>query len=190
MSGFGIPCRGPIVWLAILTMLQVFDSNSLSVTPLLLFLQVMPALFRAQLAWALVFSYLGSVTHRCVIRSYPNNSIQDFITSLCKLPSVTLFQFIHVILNHLQAVAMQLSIGSFYPNLLLSGILWPLEGMPPALQYIAKFLPNTLACQVNALILFKALMEIVQAMRDIMLRGWGIERPEVLNLFRWSVTFK
>ena len=50
--------------------------------------------------------------------------------------------------NLLQAVAMQLSIGSFYPNLLLSGILWPLEGMPPALQYIAKFLPNTLACQV------------------------------------------
>ena len=46
---------------------------------------------------------------------------------------------------------MQLSIGSFYPNLLLSGILWPLEGMPPALQYVAKFLPNTLACQVNAL---------------------------------------
>ena len=44
---------------------------------------------------------------------------------------------------------MQLSIGSFYPNLLLSGILWPLEGMPPALQYVAKFLPNTLACQVN-----------------------------------------
>ena len=44
---------------------------------------------------------------------------------------------------------MQLSIGSFYPNLLLSGILWPLEGMPSALQYIAKFLPNTLACQVN-----------------------------------------
>ena len=81
---------------------------------------------------------------------------------------------------------MQLSIGSFYPNLLLSGILWPLEGMPAALQYVAKFLPNTLACQVNALLLISephitlTLMEIIQAMRDIMLRGWGIERPEVL----------
>ena len=81
---------------------------------------------------------------------------------------------------------MQLSIGSFYPNLLLSGILWPLEGMPAALQYVAKFLPNTLACQVNALQIISesrttsTLMETNQAMRDIMLRGWGIERPEVL----------
>merc|ERR1719273_701957 len=84
--GFGIPCRGPIIWLAILTMLQGTAGMS--------------------------FGFL--------------------ISGLCDS----------------QAVAMQLSIGSFYPNLLLSGILWPLEGMPPALQYIAKFLPNTLACQV------------------------------------------
>jgi len=100
--GFSIPCRGPIVWLAVLTMLQGLAGMS--------------------------FGFL--------------------ISSLCDS----------------QAVAMQLSIGSFYPNLLLSGILWPLEGMPPALQYIARFLPNTLACQ---------------AMRDIMLRGWGVDRPEV-----------
>ena len=63
-----------------------------------------------------------------------------------------------------QAVAMQLSIGSFYPNLLLSGILWPLEGMPPFLRLVAKFLPNSLACQ---------------AMRDIMLRGWDISLAQV-----------
>jgi len=100
--GFSIPCRGPIVWLAVLTMLQGLAGMS--------------------------FGFL--------------------ISSLCDS----------------QAVAMQLSIGSFYPNLLLSGILWPLEGMPPALQYIARFLPNTLACQ---------------AMRDIMLRGWDVDRPEV-----------
>ena len=63
-----------------------------------------------------------------------------------------------------QAVAMQLSIGSFYPCLLLSGILWPLEGMPGWLQVISMFLPNTMACQ---------------AMRDIMLRGWDIFHQEV-----------
>jgi len=63
-----------------------------------------------------------------------------------------------------QAVAMQLSIGSFYPNLLLSGILWPLEGMPLALQWVALLLPNTLA---------------TQAMRNVMLRGWGISQPGV-----------
>jgi len=72
-----------------------------------------------------------------------------------------------------QAVAMQLSIGSFYPNLLLSGILWPVEGMPPYLQTIASILPNT---------------HSVQAMRDIMLRGWGVDREEVyLGLVSSSV---
>eukprot|EP00092_Neocalanus_flemingeri_P090968 GFUD01115269.1.p1 GENE.GFUD01115269.1~~GFUD01115269.1.p1 ORF type:complete len:186 (-),score=24.59 GFUD01115269.1:39-596(-) len=30
--------------------------------------------------------------------------------------------------------AIQLSLGSFYPNLLLSGIIWPLEGMPDYLR--------------------------------------------------------
>jgi len=74
------------------------------------------------------------------------------------------FGFLISSLCDTQAVAMQLSIGSFYPNLLLSGILWPLEGMPPLLKRISLFLPNTLACV---------------AMRDIMLRGWGIDRPEV-----------
>jgi ABC-type multidrug transport system permease subunit len=55
---------------------------------------------------------------------------------------------------------MQLSIGSFYPVLLLSGILWPVEGMPAVLQSISWYLPCTCACQ---------------AMRDIMSRGWGVE---------------
>ena len=63
-----------------------------------------------------------------------------------------------------EALAMQLSIGSFYPCLLLSGILWPLEGMSSWLQSLAKLLPNTLACQ---------------AMRDIMLRGWDISQADV-----------
>ena len=63
-----------------------------------------------------------------------------------------------------QAVAMQLSIGSFYPCLLLSGILWPLEGMSHWLQTISQLLPNTLACQ---------------SMRNIMLRGWDVSEPEV-----------
>ena len=30
--------------------------------------------------------------------------------------------------------AIQLALGSFYPNLLLSGIIWPLEGMPDTLR--------------------------------------------------------
>ena len=62
------------------------------------------------------------------------------------------------------ASCMQLSIGSFYPNLLLSGILWPVEGMPAALRAVAWYLPCTAACQ---------------AMRDVMARGWGLEAASV-----------
>ena len=63
-----------------------------------------------------------------------------------------------------QTTAMQCAIGSFYPILLLSGILWPVEGMPKILQKISWYLPCTAACQ---------------AMRDIMARGWGISDPSV-----------
>nr|CAI5856312.1 unnamed protein product [Callosobruchus analis] len=60
--------------------------------------------------------------------------------------------------------AVQLSLGSFYPVLLLSGIIWPTETMPYWLRQISVFLPLTLA---------------TTAMRAIMLRGWGIKWPEV-----------
>ena len=85
------------------------------------------------------------------------------LTLLQSLAGMT-FGFLISAICDTQAVAMQLSIGSFYPCLLLSGILWPLQGMPGWLQVIAKFLPNTLACQ---------------AMRDVMLRGWDIVYSEV-----------
>jgi len=56
--------------------------------------------------------------------------------------------------------AMKLSIGACFPNMLLCGIIWPIEGMPQAWMItFAKFLPHT---------------EAVQGMRDIMLRGWGV----------------
>ena len=70
------------------------------------------------------------------------------------------FGFLLSTLFSTQTTAMQCSIGSFYPVLLLSGILWPIEGMPKILRQISWFLPCTAACQ---------------AMRDIMARGWGVE---------------
>jgi ABC-type multidrug transport system permease subunit len=63
-----------------------------------------------------------------------------------------------------QTTAMQCAIGSFYPMLLLSGILWPIEGMPAFLRQISWYLPCTAACQ---------------AMRDIMARGWDVTQPSV-----------
>ena len=55
--------------------------------------------------------------------------------------------------------AIQLALGSFYRNLLLSGIIWPLEGMPQVLRYLSYILPQTFACE---------------AMRGILSRGWGL----------------
>jgi len=58
-----------------------------------------------------------------------------------------------------QQDATQIALGIFYPNLILSGIIWPIESMPTALRYISYVLPQTFACE---------------AMRGILLRGWGI----------------
>lgn len=60
--------------------------------------------------------------------------------------------------------ALYLSLGSLYPNMLLSGLLWPLEGMSAYLRYVAYFLPMTHA---------------IESLRNIFERGWGIDRPEV-----------
>jgi len=70
--------------------------------------------------------------------------------------------------------AIQLSLGSFYPNLLLSGIIWPLEGMPDTLRYISYALPQTFACQ---------------ALRGVMSRGWGLEWLPVYRGFMVSIVW-
>ncbi len=41
--------------------------------------------------------------------------------------------------------AVQLSLASFFPSLLLSGILWPLQAIPVGLRYISYILPTTWA---------------------------------------------
>nr|QST15012.1 ABCH-like protein [Diaphanosoma celebensis] len=60
--------------------------------------------------------------------------------------------------------AIHLALGSFYPNLLLSGVLWPMEGMPIYLRYVSYFLPQTYA---------------IESLRNIFARAWGMDRPEV-----------
>ncbi|XP_068207094.1 ABC transporter G family member 20-like [Palaemon carinicauda] len=55
--------------------------------------------------------------------------------------------------------ALIMALGIFYPFLLMSGIVWPVEGMPTALRYIAILLPQTYACD---------------AIRAVLYRGWDI----------------
>jgi ABC-type multidrug transport system permease subunit len=60
--------------------------------------------------------------------------------------------------------AMQISLGSFFPVLLLSGVIWPLEAIPVPLNYLSLALPTTWAATSG---------------RDIMSRGWGLNEQEV-----------
>jgi ABC-type multidrug transport system permease subunit len=62
--------------------------------------------------------------------------------------------------------AIHISLGSVYINLFISGILWPMEGMNVYLRYICYLMPQTLA---------------IESLKNIMARGWGIERPEVFG---------
>lgn len=72
--------------------------------------------------------------------------------------------------------AIQFAIGSFYPAIVLSGVMWPLEGMPLALRYMSYVLPTTYAAE---------------SMRSIMGRGWGLSEMDVwrgyLVAFSWFV---
>eukprot|EP00090_Calanus_glacialis_P008173 TRINITY_DN16497_c0_g1_i1.p1 TRINITY_DN16497_c0_g1~~TRINITY_DN16497_c0_g1_i1.p1 ORF type:complete len:734 (+),score=117.42 TRINITY_DN16497_c0_g1_i1:53-2254(+) len=62
--------------------------------------------------------------------------------------------------------AIKMAIGACLPHMLLTGIIWPLEGMPPWMRSLVWYLPHTAS---------------VRGMRDIMLRGWGVEASSVLQ---------
>jgi ABC-type multidrug transport system permease subunit len=70
--------------------------------------------------------------------------------------------------------ALQVAIATFYPVLVLSGVLWPLEGMPTVLRYLGSALPMTYPAQ---------------AMRAAMGRGWGLEYEEVWRGFVLGITW-
>ncbi|CAL8146182.1 unnamed protein product [Orchesella dallaii] len=74
--------------------------------------------------------------------------------------------------------AVLLAMGTFFPNVLLAGVIWPPEGMVKALQYVSYFLPCTWACE---------------SMRSIVSRGWGIMHRDVwpgfLSTLAWTVVY-
>ncbi|XP_026316608.1 ABC transporter G family member 23 isoform X1 [Hyposmocoma kahamanoa] len=74
------------------------------------------------------------------------------------------FGFVISAACELERNAIQLALGSFYPTLLLSGVIWPIEGMPWVLRYVSLCLPLTLA---------------TTSLRSILTRGWPITDPEV-----------
>lgn len=74
------------------------------------------------------------------------------------------FGFVISAICELERNAIQLALGSFYPTLLLSGVIWPIEGMPTILRYISIFLPLTMA---------------TTSLRAMLTRGWDIVETDV-----------
>ncbi|XP_049880601.1 ABC transporter G family member 20-like [Pectinophora gossypiella] len=64
--------------------------------------------------------------------------------------------------------------GSFYPMILLCGILWPLEAMSDGLRFIALTLPFTIPSR---------------SLRDVMEKGYTITDPSVYNGFLVTVAW-
>lgn len=70
--------------------------------------------------------------------------------------------------------ATMLALGSFYPNLLLSGTVWPTQAMPDVMRYIAYCLPQTLP---------------IESLRYILSRGWDITYTEVATGFAVTIAW-
>ncbi|KAL1131056.1 hypothetical protein AAG570_012293 [Ranatra chinensis] len=69
---------------------------------------------------------------------------------------------------HTDQSALYMGLGSFFPLAMLSGMIWPREGMHALLRSIAFLLPLTLT---------------TESMRSILIRSWGITHPIVYNGF-------
>ncbi|XP_053619497.1 ABC transporter G family member 23 isoform X2 [Plodia interpunctella] len=88
------------------------------------------------------------------------------------------FGFVISAACELERNAIQLALGSFYPTLLLSGVIWPIEGMPWILRYVSLCLPLTLA---------------TTSLRSILTRGWPLTDPDVymgfISTLAWIALF-
>lgn len=58
-------------------------------------------------------------------------------------------------LIHEEETVIQATLASFYPMLLMNGIIWPIEAQPVWLKFISQFLPLTYATEAFRSILEK-----------------------------------
>ena len=74
--------------------------------------------------------------------------------------------------------AVMMLVGTFYTNLMLAGIIWPLAAMPRWLHWFSYIQPQTLA---------------TETLRNVLSRGWGMSESGVYLGFcmtlAWIVVF-
>ncbi|KAM3605954.1 uncharacterized protein V6R79_007994 [Siganus canaliculatus] len=110
----------------------------------------------------------------------PNEGSLVLVILLIVLQGVTGISFGLVISAGIddEQSANQAALGIFYPNLILSGIIWPVECIPYPLRYLSLALPQTYASE---------------ALRCIMYRGWDLSRMMVWRGFAvtlgWNTFF-
>ncbi|XP_019743728.1 ABC transporter G family member 20 isoform X2 [Hippocampus comes] len=100
----------------------------------------------------------------------PNEGSLVLIVLLIVLQGITGISFGLVISAAIddEQNANQAALGLFYPNLILSGIIWPVECIPYPLRYLSLALPQTYASE---------------ALRCIMYRGWDLTHMMVWRGF-------
>lgn len=75
--------------------------------------------------------------------------------------------------------------GSFYPMIILCGILWPLEGMPEILRYIGEcpsicsYARSLIKIQIFTAYLLPFTIPSI-SVRNVLSKGWPITHPTVL----------
>lgn len=110
----------------------------------------------------------------------PNEGSLTLVVVLIVLQGITGISFGLVISAAIddEQSANQAVLGIFYPNLILSGIIWPVECIPYPLRYVSVALPQTYASE---------------ALRCIMYRGWGLSQMMVWRGFAvtlgWNTFF-
>ncbi|XP_043992358.1 ABC transporter G family member 23 isoform X1 [Gambusia affinis] len=110
----------------------------------------------------------------------PNEGSLFLVICLIVLQGITGISFGLVISAAIddEQSANQAALGIFYPNLILSGIIWPVECIPYPLCYLSLALPQTYASE---------------SLRCIMYRGWGMSEMMVWRGFAvtlgWNTFF-
>lgn len=67
-----------------------------------------------------------------------------------------------------------LTAANYLPVFIMGGILWPIEGLPFYLRGAVNCLPSTSA---------------IEALRSVLTRGWGLEKPAVYAGILVSLTW-
>ncbi|KAK5638893.1 hypothetical protein RI129_013188 [Pyrocoelia pectoralis] len=128
----------------------------------------------------IVCQIVSSLLVAFLIFELPLHGSIYLVVSLALVNSFSGMCFGYAIASILQSetAAMHLLSGSMTPAILLSGTMWPREGMHPFLQELAWYLPIT---------------QPAYSILSILHRGWGFSKPTVylgfVNCFVWSIIF-